>query len=103
MYNYLESLSSEVTINNERIIIGVVYRRPRSSFEDLMSDYKKILHELGDKNACICDDFKLNLLQCETGNSFNTFNDLCLEYTYVSSINKPYRISSHSATGIDHI
>ena len=103
MYNHLESLFIEVTINNERVIIGVLYRRPRSSFEDFMYDYRKILQELGDRKAYICGDFNLNLLQYETCNSVNTFVDLCFEYAYIPLINKPSRISSHSATAIDHI
>ena len=42
MFNHLESSFIEVTISNETIVVGVVYRRPRSSFEDFMYDYRKM-------------------------------------------------------------
>ena len=103
LYNHLESLFNEVAFNNERVIIGVLYRRPRYSFEGFMYDYRKILQELGDRKAYICGDFNMNLLQYEACNSVNTFVDFSFEYAYIPLINKPSRISSHYATAIDHI
>ena len=44
----------------------------------------------------------MNLLQYETSKSVNIFVDLCFEYAYIPLIKKPYIISSHSATTIDH-
>ena len=97
MYNHLESLFIEVILNNERIIIGSVYRKPRSSLEDFMYDYRKILHELRDRKAYIYSDFNLNLIQYETCNSVNNFFDLCFRYAYIPLINKPSTIFRHSA------
>ena len=57
VYNHLESLFIEVTWNNEHIIIGIVYRRHRSSFDDFMIDSEKILQWLGDRKAYVCGDF----------------------------------------------
>ena len=37
MYNHAETLFIEVTINNERIKVGVEYERTRSSIEDFIN------------------------------------------------------------------
>ena len=62
MYNHLESLFIEITIKNQRFMIEVMYRGPRSNFEDFMYDYTKILLELGDRKAYICGNFKVEFV-----------------------------------------
>ena len=103
MYEHLESLFIEVTTNIECVIIGVIYRRPRSSIDNFLNDYRNILEHLGGRKVYICGDFNLNLLQYEICNSVHSFVDLCFEYSYLPLINKPSRVSGSSATAIDHI
>ena len=72
----------------------MLYRRPRSSIEDFIQDYRK---------TYIYGDFNLDLLRYETCN-FNNFSvDLCFEYAYIPLMNKPSRISSISSTVNDAI
>ena len=62
-----------------------------------------ILQQLGDKKVYVCGDFNLNLLQYEACDAVRSFVDLCFEYSYLPLINRPTRVTDHSATAIDHI
>ena len=104
MYEHLESLFIEVSNHSECDVVGVIYRRPRSNVDDFLRDYRMVLERLGSrKKIYICGDFNLNLIHYEINNSVRSFVDLCFEFSYMPLINKPSRVSMHSATAIDHI
>ena len=45
----------------------------------------------------------MNILQYESSSLVKTFVNCALEHGLILSINKPTRVTSHSATVIDHI
>ena len=54
------------------------------------------------KTCIIMGDFNINLLINSNRNT-KTYTDLFTSYGYYPFINKPTRVSTHSATVIDHI
>ena len=103
MYEFIESLCVEIILGNETFVVCVIYRRPGSDFDQFMVKYKEILRNFSNKKCIICGDFNLNLLSFDYSNTIESFVNVNFENTFYSLINKPTRVTSHSATVIDHI
>ena len=102
--HYLESLFVEIKYKNISFIVGTLYRRPNSNFNSFLDEYEGILTQISNENKLVylMGDFNLNLLDSKTlsvSRYLNTLNG----FNFISTINKPTRISSCSATIIDHI
>ena len=103
MEDYIESLCVESVLNYETIFVCVIYRIPGSSFDSFVNKYQQILQYIGNKNSIISGDFNIDLLKYECSNIVETFVNLSYKYSLTPVINKPTRITNHSATVIDHI
>ena len=103
MLEFIESLFVKVEIGNQTIILGVIYRPPAASKPLFLEYYNKILEHINYDKCYILGDFNLDLLKYETDNHVRSYVDLSMEFSYRPLINKPTRITSHSATLLDHI
>lgn len=101
--SFLECLCVEIDLGYEKNTICLMYRRPGSDFDCFIAKYNEIIGSLGGRRVYVCGDLNLNLLQYETSSIVQTFVNLNYEHSFHSLINKPTRVSSHSATVIDHI
>ena len=89
---------------DKNVVVGVIYRMPDKDVNifnerlnhlfDLIKREKKICYLLG--------DFNINLLHYETHVPSGDFVDICFSNGFVPLINKPTRITKHSATLIDN-
>ena len=100
---HIESLCVELKINGVSLVLCLIYRRPGSSFDDFLEDYAVILQNIGTKKSFIFGDFNLNLLKYDNCSQVQSFANLSFEFSFTSFINKPTRVTSHSATVLDHI
>ncbi|KAI5705746.1 hypothetical protein M8J75_001395 [Diaphorina citri] len=79
----MEYIFLEIRINNSKLLLGVVYRPPRRSFVEFLTEYENILADFVPvySNILIQGDFNCNLLNdTSESSSFHSLIDtLCLE------------------------
>ena len=105
----IESLFVEVKINSKKsIIVGVIYRpntQPHADmdlFADTLSEItSKISNE--NKKSNIMGDFNIDLLKFQTHGKTSDFIESTISKGYLPLITKPTRVTTYSATLIDHI
>ena len=105
----LEAVFVEVpntTLNlNKNVIIGTIYRPPGSDLmgfnewiQDLMD---RIVRE--NKICYLAGDFNINLLNHDTHQLTAEFLNIMYSNSFIPLINRPTRITEHSATLIDNV
>ena len=99
----IESLFINVSTQNDSLIMGNIYRRPGSNFEDFLGKFEDVLRFIGNKKCLIGGDLNLNFIDHNISSCVKSFIDLFFIFSYIFLINKPTRESTHSATLIDHI
>ena len=84
-------------------LVGMMYRPPNSSFNHFLESMEEILQTISNlRLKCyVMGDFNINLLH-SNDNSTNYIN-LFQTYNFAQTITKPTRVTSRSATLIDHI
>ena len=87
------------------LVIGIIYRMPNSSiyiFNDRLNDILYIIHR--ERKICyFLGDLNIDLLKYEEHRPTSEFLDLIYSYNGFHLISKPTRITSNTATLIDHI
>lgn len=101
-----EDLWIEIKRNKgKNVILGVIYRHPRHSFkqfqEKLCNTLEKITLE--NKNVYMCGDYNIDILRINKSAPIRFFYNSIMSYSCRLVIDKPTRITSGSATIIDHI
>ena len=99
----VESLFIKVFSDFGNLFVGIIYRRPNSDFDTFMEKYECILQYLGNRKSVIGGDFNLNLANYQNSNFVKQYVETSFEFSYRSLINNPTRVTSHSATIIDHL
>ena len=87
------------------IICSVIYRHPKSNFDNFKNYYMEIMDKISSENkyCVVMGDFNINLLNCESHTPTEQFiNDLSA-YCLQPHILQPTRITNHTATLIDNI
>ena len=103
----IESPFIDVHLNKkETVTIGTIYRSPCNDSKtsaDFLANLKPILQAITNSKlqTFILGDLNFNLLDYDDSN-FHTFVDTMYENGFYSLISKPTRITTHSATLIDH-
>lgn len=84
-------------------IVGMIYRPPNSNTDDFLASLEDILQFISAMNipCYIMGDFNINLLK--VSNHMQVFINLLFAYYFSTTITKPTRVTTHSATLIDHI
>ena len=102
----IESLSIEI-LNSQTgsIIFNVICSPPDSHLNVCETFFKKILSDSTtvNKTFFLAGDFNINLLDFETNKKVQSFVNLMFEFSMIPTINKPTRVTKHTATAIDNI
>ena len=103
-----ETLFIDVHFNKqETVTIGTIYRSPlnnnisHSNFADSLTSLLKTVKS-SKNHTIIMGDFNYNLLEFDNPH-VNDFVQIMYEHKFYPTINKPTRITTNSATLIDHI
>ena len=101
----IESFFVEIEQSKKNIIIGVIYRRPGTSANDFNVEMESILNIIKNENKriYITGDFNFNLLNADNDNDIKHFIDSFHSNNLFNVITKPTRVTSTSATILDHI
>ena len=103
--DYIESLFIKVKTNDRDKLVGVIYHRPQSNFDNFMSSFINILTFIqNSKLICyLTGDFNFDLLKYESNNIVKSFVNQLYDHCFFPSILNPTRVSQSSATLIDNI
>lgn len=100
-----ESLFIECNLEHgKKAIIGVIYRHPSDNLESFILNLEELLTNLDKegKTVWLTGDLNINLLNSDH-NLTSSFLEQLFSFSYYPLISKPTRITSHTATLIDHI
>ena len=106
MNDSIETIFVEIeSVERKNIIIGVVYRPPKSSQNEFLSQLQNILANplLRDKDCILMGDFNINLLNYDNDTFVQEFYGTLLTSSFMPLIYKPTRIMDKSSTLIDNI
>ena len=108
--NFLESLFVEIKDNklcniNSSILVGSLYRRPNSNLNDFLDELEIIINlvNIENKKLYLLGDFNINLFNYDSDAQVRRFVNLMHSNNMFNVINKSTRVTSTSATLIDHI
>ena len=101
-----ESIFVKIELKHDTITCGTIYRSPMTdsnSNQQFISNLSSVISHLKPNTKCfICGDFNYDLLQAE--NKYTSkFIETMFDHCFYSMINKPTRITSSSATVLDHV
>lgn len=90
--------------SNKNILYGCVYRRPDTDIQEFNERYASTLDTIQQENKLIycVGDFNIDLLKHQTHIPTNEFININFSHSLNPLINKPTRITDHSATLIDN-
>ena len=104
--NSHETLSVEI-INKEskNLLISCTYRPPGHDINLLLNFFHNYYNIISKENkeVYLIGDYNLNVLNYETENIVKNFLNCLFQNGMCPIINRPTRITSHSATAIDHV
>ena len=106
--NVFESIFIELRLSSKTIIIGTIYRPntpPKADIDIFMHTMQQLQNILNTENkeVIIMGDINIDLLKFSTHTKTNEYLENTFSQGYVPIITKPTRITSYSATLIDHI
>ena len=89
----------------KNVVIGCVYKHPRSNRKLFRNILKKQFEQLNTKGheVLVRGDLNENLLKCNEDKQTSEYLDMLLSLGFMLVITKPTRITDHTATLIDHI
>jgi hypothetical protein len=103
--NSLESVWIELFKNNEKIVIGCIYRHPNGDLSTFTNLLEFNVSKLNKENSrcVICGDLNIDALKVEYHNPTNNFMNMLMVNNFIPQITLPTRITENSVTLIDHI
>ena len=100
---HIENKWLSFNIDNQKIIVGGVYRHPNSNLDHFNTALSNTISHINDNTlAFILGDININLLN-ENSDKVDTYTGNLFENNFIPCITMPTRITDHSATLIDHI
>ncbi len=100
------NIKQHQTNNYKSYIIGNFYRSPSyriSLFNEYMDSVLAALDRHGNKNITYGGDFNIDLCKYSHDNNCQELIDCSARHNFVQLINRPTRVTEHSATILDHI
>ena len=90
--------------NSKSIVLNVAYRPPNGEPNELQNHFKNILskQEITNKELVLVGDFNIDLLDFNESKMVQHFVNLMFRHGFISTINKPTRVTRNTATAIDH-
>ena len=103
----IESLTIFCKISSTPYVICSIYRLPAGVMAVFLRELNNILLKLTTRHkptkCFIVGDFNINLLRTASGSSPLNYVTTMFSYGYIPLIERPTRVTDHSATLIDHI
>ena len=105
----IESIFIEVQNNRSKpFIVGIIYRPntfPLADLDRFISELLEVQSKIASENkiAYLMGDYNINLLKFNTHQKTNDFIDNVISQGFIPHITKPTRVTTDSATLIDHI
>ena len=102
----MESIFVEIIRPKQsNIIVGNIYRPPNSNLQMFIDNTNRIMAKITteQKDSYLMGDFNIDLLKYQQHNGTNDFLDTMFSHSFLPSINRATRITSHTATSIDNI
>ena len=101
---YCECLFVELT-NVKPVLIGIVYRSPGGDIEPFTESINRTLEKIAtDKIACyFMGDVNIDLMRYSVHRKTSDFLDTMYANGFIPLINRPTRVTSQTATLIDHL
>ena len=102
--NRVENIWLEI-VKDKHYIIGGIYRHPNQNISIFRDSFDPVLNRLSSqKYPClIAGDINIDLTKCNVNNQTAEYVDMLLLNNFVPTVVMPTRITSHSATLIDHM
>ena len=99
----MESLFARFDYGGETYTIGGIYRHPNGNTRHFVKDLEGALDKLGPNTTSILtDDINIDIIKFEHDETCNYLSTL-LSHRYLPYITLPTRITTFSATCIDHV
>ena len=104
----LESIFIEFVQGKKKNIVGIIYRpntQPKADVDIFSATLLDIIGIINDekKHCTLMGDFNLDLLKYNVHEKTTDFVDNIISHGFLPTIHKPTRVTTESATIIDHI
>ena len=101
----VEDVWLEAEVNDQKLVIGSVYRHPGTSLNAFVASLEKTLQKIDNEccNSLVCGDFNADGLKLDANKGTADFYNCLMTYNYVPSITLPTRITDTTITLIDNI
>ena len=103
LLDFIESICIKIKIDGQDIVLCLLYRRPSSDLNQFLIHYSSIIDKFKNDKCIIFGDLNLDLLKYDSCSNVQNFVNINFEKHFFPAINKPTRVTNHSATVIDHI
>jgi len=106
MDDVVESPFVELTNpNGKNILIGVMYRPPKSNINNFITYLQSLLQNpiFSNKDSFLMGDFNIDLMKCDSLNTSQEFIEILMSASFLPLISKPTRVANETATLIDNI
>ena len=99
----IENIWLSFKINNQKVIIGGIYRHPHGEIDHFNNALKNVIGQCDDNTlAIVLGDINIDLL-IEDDAKRNHYLHNFFEHNFIPCITLPTHITHHSATLLDHI
>ena len=102
----IETIFIQTEYQNKKIVMGCIYRPPNTDINNFNKSLSDILNKLNRKKqplTFIAGDFNIDIKHFNTHPTTADFLNIMSSFSFIPTIKKPTRITSHSATVIDNI
>ena len=102
---HTESIWFEISKNQQKYIIGGVYRHPNQNIQDFTKQMDIVLEKLSNQllPCVIAGDVNIDLTKCTSSRDTADYVDCILTNNFMPVILMPTRITSRTASLIDHM
>lgn len=100
----VESLFIECSFHETKYTIGGIYRHPNGNIDHFISELEKVIITLDpNRRTILAGDMNIDLIRFSENDKTLQYVTTLLSHRFLPYITLPTRITSHSATCIDHI
>ena len=91
--------------NSKSIVLNLTYRPPNHDPNELENDFTNILskREITNKELVLVGDVNTNVLDFNESKIVESFGTLMFRHGLIPTVNKPTRVTTNTATAIDHM
>ena len=104
MDEVIECIFVEAALS-KKVLVGVVYRPPGRSIDDFNEQLRSLFEKISNTRfpCYLMGDVNINLINHASHQNTGEYLDLIYSNGYIPVINRPTRVTSQTATLIDHI